>query len=200
MGASGTTKIHGKEESKHFFLMPPVQNPPHARGNQSSFLLLSPEQGRSLDLLCLPQCPAHLTQINLSQPSWWHHKGAAQEPQGKVCQQEMPEPGVRCDPPIPAFLAALKFLLGSLHQASCVVDRPGFDRQGVTNAPKSLSADLWVENWVPQPLGQQWREHHLQGLLRALGNQFLGAHPQGRGVSADTCKGAEPSAVGLFLL
>lgn len=115
VGASGSTRIHGKEESKHFFLTPPMQNQARARGNQSSFLLLTPEQGRSLDLLCLPQCPAHLTRINLSQPSWWHHKDAAQEPQGKVCQQEMPEPGVRCGPPIPAFLPALKFLLGSLH-------------------------------------------------------------------------------------
>lgn len=35
----------------------------------------------------------------------------------------------------------------------------------MTNAPKSLSANLWVENWVPQLLGQQWREYHPPGLL-----------------------------------
>lgn len=101
-------QTHGKEESKHFFLMPPMQNQPRARGNQSSFLLLAPEQGRSLDLLCLPQCPAHLTQINLSQ----HHKDAAQEPQGRVCQQEMPELGVSCDPPsLPSLLCSSSCLV-----------------------------------------------------------------------------------------
>lgn len=108
-------ETHGKEESSHFFLMPPMQNP----WQRKPELISAAEWGRSLDFLCLPQCPAHLTQINLSQPSWWHHKDAAQEPRGKVCQQEMPELGASCDPSIPAFLSVLKFLLGSLHQASC---------------------------------------------------------------------------------
>lgn len=41
-----------KKKANIFFLMPPMQNQPHARGNQSRFLLLPPEQGRSLDFLC----------------------------------------------------------------------------------------------------------------------------------------------------
>lgn len=129
-----------KKKANIFFLMPPMQNQPHARGNQSSFLLLAPEQGRSLDLLCLPQCPAPLTQINLSQ----HHRDAAQEPQGKVCQQEMPQLGVSCDPPsLPSLLCSSFCLVLTPVQLwwDLVHDLTGKGRQMPLN--HSLQASGW---------------------------------------------------------
>lgn len=80
----------------------------------------------------------------------------------------MPEPGVSCGPVIPPSLPSLlcsSLCLVLYTRPAVVVLIPQFDRQGVTNAPKSLSANLWVENWVLQPSGQQWREHHHPGLL-----------------------------------
>lgn len=48
--------------------------------------------------------------------SWWHHRDAAQGPQDKLCQQEMPEPGVIPHPCLPfcAQVSAWFFTPGHL--------------------------------------------------------------------------------------
>lgn len=74
-----------------------------------------------------------------------------------------------------------------------------FDRQGVTNAPKSLCRPLGGELGLTA-LGTAVERTPSPRLVETTGKSFLGAHPQGRVVSADPCKGAEPSAVGLFLV
>lgn len=93
-------------------------------------------------------------------------------------------PGVT-PPSLPSLLHS-SFCLVPYTRPAVVVLRPWFVRQGVTKAPKSLSAHLWVENWVPQPLGQQWTEYHLPGLLSHHWEISSWSSPSGKGCELQT--------------
>lgn len=111
-------QAHGKEESKHFFLMPPMQNQPRARGNQSSFLVADPRAGQVSGFI-LPTTVPCSPHTDKPQP-----QGCCPRAQGKVCQQEMPELGVSCGPPSLPSLLCSSFCLVLYTSPAVLVFRP----------------------------------------------------------------------------